>query len=63
MSNLKISLSAMLLSAVWLNSSAAVETRTIHDGWRFRQGRSEIWYPALRAKILRVLSKIPPFCD
>ncbi len=46
MSNLKISLSAMLLSAVWLNSSATVETRTIHDGWRFRQGRSEIWYPA-----------------
>lgn len=25
---------------------AEVNSRTLHDQWRFRQGRSEIWYPA-----------------
>ena len=27
-------------------SWADVATRTVRDGWKFRQGRSEIWYPA-----------------
>lgn len=27
-------------------SLADVATRTLRDGWKFRQGRSEIWYPA-----------------
>lgn len=36
------------LAAMMLASSAyaAVSQRNIHDGWQFRQGRSEIWYPA-----------------
>ena len=25
---------------------AAVSSRTLHDGWQFRQGSSEIWHPA-----------------
>ncbi len=29
-----------------LTGSAEVSTRKLHDNWRFRQGRSEIWYPA-----------------
>jgi len=28
------------------SANAAVNTRKLHDNWRFRQGRSEIWYPA-----------------
>jgi len=27
-------------------TGGSVTSRPIHDGWRFRQGRSEIWYPA-----------------
>lgn len=29
-----------------LIADASVNRREINDGWRFRQGRSEIWYPA-----------------
>lgn len=38
-----------LMSAVALRAvpaDAAVRSRTLHDNWRFRQGRSENWYPA-----------------
>lgn len=34
----------MALSA--LSATATVITRPINEGWRFRQGRSEIWHPA-----------------
>lgn len=27
-------------------SYAAVDSMPINDGWRFRQGRADIWYPA-----------------
>ena len=27
-------------------ADGAVNSRKLHDNWRFRQGRSEIWYPA-----------------
>lgn len=38
---------AILLAALGLGyAGAAVSSRTLHDNWRFRQGRSEIWYPA-----------------
>ena len=37
-------LSVLALTAA--DVSAGVNTRKIHDNWRFRQGRSEIWYPA-----------------
>ena len=36
-------LAAMMLASP---AYAAVSQRNIHDGWQFRQGRSEIWYPA-----------------
>lgn len=29
-----------------MSTYAAVSARKLHDNWRFRQGRSEIWYPA-----------------
>ena len=29
-----------------VSADAAVSRRTLNDNWRFRQGRSEIWYPA-----------------
>ena len=28
-------------------ASASVSVRPLHDGWRFRQGNSEIWHPAV----------------
>ncbi|MCM1109589.1 MAG: hypothetical protein NC336_00070 [Clostridium sp.] len=37
----------LTVSAVSIFSvNAEVSSRKLHDGWRFRQGRSEIWYPA-----------------
>lgn len=33
-------------SCMAFGADAAVSRRGINDGWRFRQGRSEIWYPA-----------------
>ena len=33
----------LLVSSV---TSASVSERPLHDGWRFRQGNSEIWHPA-----------------
>lgn len=44
-----ISKSLFLLSIVLISnlySEAEVNSRQIHDGWRFRQARSENWYPA-----------------
>lgn len=35
-----------LIFASALSAWADVNSRKIHDGWRFRQGRSENWYPA-----------------
>lgn len=35
-------MTSLATSASW----ADVATRTLRDGWKFRQGRSEIWYPA-----------------
>lgn len=32
------------ISSLWM--MAAPTSRNLHDNWRFRQGRSEIWYPA-----------------
>lgn len=29
-----------------MNADASVSRREINDGWKFRQGRAEIWYPA-----------------
>lgn len=29
-----------------MNADASVNRREINDGWKFRQGRAEIWYPA-----------------
>lgn len=29
-----------------LNADGAVSRRELNDGWKFRQGRAEIWYPA-----------------
>lgn len=37
-------LAALALSTI--DASAVVADRKLHDNWRFRQGRSEIWYPA-----------------
>lgn len=39
---------AILSALIFLSSAvnAGVNNRKLHDGWRFRQGRSEIWYPA-----------------
>ncbi len=36
--------SLLLLAATVV--SASVSQRTLHEGWRFRQGNSEIWHPA-----------------
>ena len=37
-----------LIMALWaiLSTTAATTERTLHEGWRFRQGNSEIWHPA-----------------
>lgn len=41
------SITAILLSIAGATlADAAVTSRNLHDNWRFRQGRSEIWYPA-----------------
>lgn len=38
---------ALALSlAMAMETEASVNRRELSDGWRFRQGRSEIWYPA-----------------
>lgn len=39
-----LTLAAASLMAV--GADASVSRRDINDGWRFRQGRAEIWYPA-----------------
>lgn len=39
------SLAIMALAAAF-PSYAAVDSMPINDGWRFRQGRADIWYPA-----------------
>lgn len=39
-----LTLAAASLMAVGVDAS--VSRRDINDGWRFRQGRAEIWYPA-----------------
>lgn len=36
----------ILLMATALTATSKVAQRPIHDGWRFRQGSSEIWHPA-----------------
>lgn len=41
-----IALTFSLTAIGSLFSDAAVSNRTLHDNWRFRQGRSDIWYPA-----------------
>ncbi len=35
-----------MIALSFISADAGVSTRKIHDNWRFRQGRSEIWYPA-----------------
>lgn len=37
---------ASLALAAGFSAQAEVNSRNIRDNWRFRQGRSEIWYPA-----------------
>lgn len=39
-----IAFAMLALGSLW--AEAAVSSRTLHDNWRFRQGRSDIWYPA-----------------
>ena len=34
------------LAMTVLGCDAAVSSRALNDGWRFRQGRGENWYPA-----------------
>ena len=41
----KLLVIAALASTV-LSAGAEVSSREINDGWRFRQWRSENWYPA-----------------
>lgn len=36
----------LALFALAASAAASVCQRTLHDGWRFRQGSSEIWHPA-----------------
>ncbi|MBQ9073430.1 MAG: glycoside hydrolase family 2 protein, partial [Muribaculaceae bacterium] len=35
-----------VIGYVEANCFTETASRALHDGWRFRQGRSEIWYPA-----------------
>ncbi len=35
-----------LIVAICCSAASAATQRTLHDGWRFRQGNSEIWHPA-----------------
>ena len=45
--NLRKSTMAFLtLAAAWGAMDAAPVSRNLHENWRFRQGRSENWYPA-----------------
>ncbi|MBD5224427.1 MAG: glycoside hydrolase family 2 protein [Bacteroidales bacterium] len=39
-------ITAVALMALASGADAAVDTVKLHDGWRFRQGRADIWYPA-----------------
>ncbi len=39
-------LTLLLAIIPFLGSSAETNRRELNDNWRFRQGRSEIWYPA-----------------
>ena len=43
--NRKLSLLVALALTAY-GAFAGVKNRELNDGWRFRQGRSEIWYPA-----------------
>lgn len=46
MKNLFLAMAFAVASLAIFSADAAVATRKLHDNWRFRQGRSEIWYPA-----------------
>lgn len=38
---------ALAIALTWAYAAEAeAESRKLHENWRFRQGRSEIWYPA-----------------
>ena len=45
-SNIMAMLMAVAACAASIDADAAVSSRNLHDGWRFRQGRADIWYPA-----------------
>ena len=46
MSFRKSTIALLTLAAAWGAMEAAPVSRNLHDNWRFRQGRSENWYPA-----------------
>lgn len=46
MKNINRILFLFMAAAGCVAANAAVNSRTLHDNWRFRQGRAEIWYPA-----------------
>ena len=46
MSFRKSTIALLTLVAAWGAMEAAPVSRNLHDNWRFRQGRSENWYPA-----------------
>ncbi len=46
MKNYIIAAALAVASIVPFSAEADVTTRKLHDNWRFRQGRSDIWYPA-----------------
>ena len=37
---------AVCAAAVSMGAAAAPASRNLHDNWKFRQGRADIWYPA-----------------
>lgn len=41
-----IFLTVFILFLAVFRANASVTERTLHDGWRFRQGSSELWHPA-----------------
>ena len=43
---MKRNITVLLLLLTALFTHAAVSIRPLHQGWRFRQGNSEIWHPA-----------------
>lgn len=45
MNLLKITI-AVCAAAVSMGAAAAPASRNLHDNWKFRQGRADIWYPA-----------------